>query len=351
MIRRIHIVIFFCLIAAPVFGQYKFQYAQYQQTALIYNPAFAGIEDFVDIKVGYRNRWAGLDQSPSSGMFLANVAVKLHETNKYKRRGVRLVEPEAYQRLETSSEFQYRKSKRQGFAAWVVQNDNVNISELGGFLSYAYHLPISDFIVWSFGASMGATNGKVDASDLTVFDPDNDQTYQNYLLNGNSNTSFIINMGTVVYSKNWYLGYGVNNLVSTNFSAVKVTNTFTEDYGFQHNLMLGFSDKRKYGLMIMPSALIEYAANAPVSYTLSIRARYEDAIWGGLAFRNGNAVSLSNKDAVNLSIGLYLTNNIALNYAFEYSLSEISGLNTSATHEILLAIKLNNKNFSRAYMW
>jgi type IX secretion system PorP/SprF family membrane protein len=343
MFRGIHIAIFFCLLSAPVIGQYKFQYAQYQQSALIYNPAFSGIEDFVDIKVGYRNRWAGLDQSPSSAMFLVNAAVQLHETNKYKRRGVRLVEPEAYQRLESSNEFQYRKSKRQGFGVWIVQNDNVSVSEIGGFLSYAYHLPISDFIVWSLGTSMGAVNGKVDASNLTVFNPDNDQTYQDYLLNGESSTSFVINMGSVIYSKNWYLGYAVNNLVSTNFSAVKVTNPLTEDYEMQHNVMLGFTDKRKYGVLIMPSALIEYAPNAPVSYTFSLRARYEDAIWGGLAYRYG--------DAVNLSVGLYLTNNIALNYAFEYSLSEISGLNTSATHELILAFKLNNKNFSRAYMW
>jgi hypothetical protein len=92
--------------------------------------------------------------------------------------------------------------------------------------------------------------------------------------------------------------------------------------------------------MLMPSALIEYAVNVPLSYTLSLRARYEDAIWGGLAYRNG--------DAVNLSVGLFLANNIALNYAFEYSLSEVTGLNSSTTHELILAIKLNNKNFSRA---
>jgi hypothetical protein len=76
---------------------------------------------------------------------------------------------------------------------------------------------------------------------------------------------------------------------------------------------------------------------------VSLRARYEDAIWGGLAYRH--------EDGVNLSLGLFLTQNIALNYAFEYSLSEISGLNNASTHELILGIKLNNKNFSRAYLW
>jgi len=332
------------ILSFPVLGQYKFQIAQYQQAASLYNPAFVGIEDFVDLKVGYRNRWAGLDNGPSSALFSANVAVKIHENNKYRRRGVRLVEPEAFQRLETSSEFQYRKSKRQGFGFYITQNENVQVKELGGFLSYSYHLPISDYIIWSMGASMGAVNGEVDLSDLTVTDPLNDATYNDYIANGGlSSTSFKINMGTVLYAKNWYLGYGVNNLVSTNFSAIRVDDRFAEDYKMQHNLMLGFADRRKYGMIFVPGALIEYAPNAPLSYTISLRAKYEDAIWGGLAYRNG--------DAVNLSLGLHLTQNVALNYAFEYSLSEISGLNMSSTHEVVLAFKLNNKNFSRAFIF
>ena len=191
---------------------------------------------------------------------------------------------------------------------------------------------------------MGAVNGKVDITDLTVTDPLNDATYNNLVADGGLNsTSFKINMGTVVYAKNWYIGYGVNNLVNSNFSAVKVNDVFTRDYKMQHNLMLGFADRRKYGMVFVPGALIEYTPNAPLSYTVSLRARYEDAIWGGLAYRSG--------DAVNLSVGLPLTQNVALNYAFEYSLSEISGLNTSSTHEVILGFKLNNKNFSRAYIF
>ena len=93
----------------------------------------------------------------------------------------------------------------------------------------------------------------------------------------------------------------------------------------------------------MPTALIELASNAPVGFTVGLRARYEDAIWGGLAYRHG--------DTVNLSLGFYLTSNISLNYAFEYSISDISGLNNASSHELILGIKLNNKNYSRAYMW
>lgn len=343
MIKRLAVILFFAVITFPSMGQYKFQFAQYQQTALAYNPGFTGIEDFIDIKIGYRNRWAGLDNSPTTSLLTTNLAVKIFENNKYRRRGVRLVEPEAFQRLETSNEFQYRKSRRQGFGAWVMQNDAGAVKELGGFLTYAYHLPISDYIIWSVGTSIGVANSKIDGSNLTVTDPDNDAIYQAYLNGNESSTNAVINLGTVLYAKNWYVSYAANNLVNSSISSVVVENPFTENYNIQHNVMVAFEDNPKYGLKLMPSALIEYASNAPIGFTIGLRARYEDAIWGGLAYRHD--------DAVNLSLGFYLTSNISLNYAFEYSISEISGLNTASSHELILGFKLNNKNFSRAYMW
>ena len=162
MIKKFAVILLFFGITFPSLGQYKIQFAQYQQTAIAYNPAFTGIEDFIDIKVGYRNRWGGLDNGPNSSLLTANVAVKIFENNKYRRRGVRLVEPEAFQRLETSNEFQYRKSRRQGFGVWISQNNVGAVKELGGFLTYAYHLPISDYLIWSVGTSLGIGNSKID---------------------------------------------------------------------------------------------------------------------------------------------------------------------------------------------
>ena len=107
--------------------------------------------------------------------------------------------------------------------------------------------------------------------------------------------------------------------------------------------MIGITlNKPKYAFQLVPSAMVEYTNNNPLTYTLSLRLRYEDAIWGGLAYRSG--------DAASFSIGMYLTTNVAFNYAFEYPLSAITGL-SSSTHEIIFAIKLNNNNYSRAYLW
>jgi len=323
------------------YAQQSFQFAQYQQTALFYNPAFSGIEDFIDIKIGYRKRWAGLDSGPSTGFITGNMAFEIAEGHKYRRRGVRLVEPEAFHKLETDEEFQYRKANRNGVGAGFLQNENDNVKEVSGFLSYAYHIPLSDYIVWSVGASGAIENRVLDTNGLTVTNPTNDPTYQGYISDGGARTSAIINLGTVLYAKRWYIGYAANRV-----SVSKISNVNNFDRAgkeMTHNFMVGVStNKPKYAFHLMPGAMIEYTKNLPLTWTLSLRLKYEDAIWGGLAYRSN--------DAASLSFGMYLTNNIAFSYAFEYPLSEVTGLSVT-THEIILAIKLNNQNYSRAFLW
>jgi len=339
IVRRA-VVILAIIAPATLFAQQRFQFAQYQQVAVLFNPAFAGIEDFVDLKVAYRNRWAGIEGSPTSALVMANMAFKISPNNRFKRRGIRLVDPEDYHQLETSEEFQWRKAHRQGFSLWVNQNENLNVSDLGGFLAYSYHLPISDYIVWSIGSSVGVSNSKLDATNLTVTDPTNDFTFQAFLADGGATTDVAINLGTVLYANNWYVGYAANRVVVANLS--NVNNYGQEGNEMVHNFMLGGTYRAKFVYLVVPGIMVEYTQNLPISYTLSLRMRFEDAIWGGLAYRID--------DAVSISVGLYATPALAINYAFEYSLSQITGLNAS-THEIVLGFKLHNRNFSRAFMW
>ena len=329
------------LLASYANAQQSFQFSQYQQTALFYNPAFSGIEDFIDIKIGYRKNWAGMNNSPSTAFISGNMAFEMAPGHKYKRRSVRLVEPEAYHKLESDEEFQYRKSRRNGVGFGLSQLDNTQIKETSGFLSYAYHIPISDYIVWSVGASGAIEYNMLITDGLTVTDPTNDPTYQGYMSEGGSRTSAIINLGTVLYAKRWYVGYAANRVSVSKIN--NVNNFGREGKEMTHNFMIGVStNKPKYAFHVMPGAMIEYTANLPLTYTLGIRMKYEDAIWGGLAYRSN--------DAINLSFGMYLTNNFAFSYAFEYPISAITGLSVS-THELILAVKLNNKNYSRAFLW
>ena len=53
----------FCIASTAVFGQQLFQQTQFMVNPYTLNPALAGSEDFLDIKVGYRNQWVGFNDT------------------------------------------------------------------------------------------------------------------------------------------------------------------------------------------------------------------------------------------------------------------------------------------------
>src|SRR5579875_900754 len=68
---RKYIFTFLILINAvcSVFAQQKPQYTQYIFNNYLINPAITGIENYTDIKAGYRNQWTGLDGAPVTMYF------------------------------------------------------------------------------------------------------------------------------------------------------------------------------------------------------------------------------------------------------------------------------------------
>ena len=63
MIKKIIINLSFCASSVIGFSQQLFQQTQFMVNPYTLNPALAGSEDFIDIKVGYRNQWLGFNDS------------------------------------------------------------------------------------------------------------------------------------------------------------------------------------------------------------------------------------------------------------------------------------------------
>ena len=69
---RIYLIIFL-LLPVCVFGQYVPNSAQNFHYASLYNPAFTGIENFLDLKFGYRYQWMRFkDNAPQFGNVVLN---------------------------------------------------------------------------------------------------------------------------------------------------------------------------------------------------------------------------------------------------------------------------------------
>ena len=323
-------------------AQVDYRFNQFMQNPLPVNPAFSGIEDFVDVKIGYRAQWAGFEGAPTNMFLSGNMALKISPGNDFKDRGIRIYEPEAYNEKETDDEFGYRKGKRHGVSFYLLQNSDGGFFNLGGFANYAYHLRITNQLVWSVGAGVGYEFNRFDVNGISVQNPANDPTYQDYIKNSrNQRSNLKVNLGTVIYHRQLFLGYSAINAVDYNIGGTN--NYFDEQTTFiTHTIQAGFRYRWRYGYLITPSVLVRIRPDNPTEYIVLVRARFQDKLWAGVQYTYNGSVGAS--------IGTYLTKNIGFNYAYEFPTSQIRRA-TAGSHEIILAIKLNNRNYSRAYLW
>jgi type IX secretion system PorP/SprF family membrane protein len=64
MKKTLLVLILFSSFAEVVTAQQKPQYTQYIFNYLLINPAVTGIENYTDLKAGYRSQWTGLQGAP-----------------------------------------------------------------------------------------------------------------------------------------------------------------------------------------------------------------------------------------------------------------------------------------------
>src|SRR5690554_6258766 len=69
--------LFFALIllSSVAFSQQRPQYSQYMVNPFVLNPAVAGVENYADIKAGYRNQWVNFDGHPVTYYLSAHMPI------------------------------------------------------------------------------------------------------------------------------------------------------------------------------------------------------------------------------------------------------------------------------------
>src|SRR5436190_254408 len=72
--KRLLLSIFVFLITLQfAIAQQKPQYTQYVLNNLLINPATTGIENYIDLKAGYRSQWTGLQGAPVTSYITGSV--------------------------------------------------------------------------------------------------------------------------------------------------------------------------------------------------------------------------------------------------------------------------------------
>ncbi len=288
-----------CL-APMAYGQQDPQFSMYMFNPTYYNPAAAGSEGVTRAQVLYRTQWTGyqgsFDQGGAPSTQLASINAPLDKIHS----GVGL----------------YLLNDQFGTGGPQV-NQAVQ-------LSYAYRMALKDGTL-AFGIQAGLYSRGIDYNVLRARDAGDP-------LIGTGRVSQIqpdFGLGVYYHTVDYWIGASVLHLNEAKYALGTV-------YGVNPNARAGyFTAGYKlgigYDLDIQPSVLLKTDFHT-YSYEASMIATYQGKYWGGVSYRQG--------DAVIATAGVYLFNNVArLGFAYDFTTNGAQA-KSQASQEILLSYSL-----------
>lgn len=303
-------------------GQINNPWTQYNQVPYLQNAGLTGIEEYTDIRAGFKKQWASFRGAPEN--YFAGVNHRIAKNS------------EASATTPPSGES--ARSVRLGVAGYVAQSryNAINDTQVG--LAYAVHIPVSSQYYLALGLTANYNGVKADMNELVVRDPQ-DPLYMNLQSNRGKLNYFGVDAGLVLYSTNLYAGYSTQRLVRTRFNSDIEGN---EKSAIRHTIILGYSYALTEAWDVQPAVLYRHEKSLDDIYNISLKARYNGMLWGG--------ISLSPGESFSLLAGVTINRCLALNYSYDISTGKTSNV-SQGNHEVILGIMPFNKVRRKAILW
>ena len=282
-----------------VYSQQLPQLTQFTDNNYVLNPAFAGMENYYQVKTSIRNQWSGISDAPSTTILSI-----------------------------------YGQQEESVGLGGIIFNDQFGpTSRTGGAISYAYHLSLNQKIKLSLALSGGFTQFKIDKNGWNVANPNDPLTQGDVVVETVPDATFGFNF----YSSNWYFGIAIPQLLTSNLNLLddNLANSLTEEQSgnlSRHLYVMGaykYIANKKWE--IEPSFLLKSVEPTPAQLDFALRGIYDKKIWFG-----GNFRSTGDIGAI---FGYSVNDRYVIGYSYDILNSELADY-SSGSHEFMLAIKL-----------
>ena len=333
-------VVIICLfaISSTVIAQDNFYFSQYFQVGQAINPAFTGIDNFLDVKINYRNQWAGFSDSPSTNFIGINGALKNKTTQTYKEYALRISDPSLLDSL-SNTQSSIKDKVRHGLGGHIIYDRQGPFDQISGFFNYAFHFPISYNTYLSIGTSVGLVNNRIDYSEITLRNEDEDEYYQQLVAQGGKNTYLDFNPGFAIYSEKWYISYAAMKAMRLSLSSDEVLDY---DNSIDHNILAGLRFNLSNNAKLLPSIYYNYNNSVNNLWELNVKTMFNEKPWFGVSYRSTKALVFM--------AGVYINNTFNISYSYDYSVSDLNNYN-NGSHEIHFGLMLNKKDLKSPYLW
>jgi type IX secretion system PorP/SprF family membrane protein len=297
MMKKIISISFIILIAFVVDAQQLPQYSNYMVNDYVMNPAIGGSNNYFEGKSNNRYQWIGITDAPRTYILSVNGPTK---------------------------------NLKMGLGGLLFTDIVGPTRRTGFYLSYAYHLKVSEKVKVSLGLSGGLLQFMVDGSKITLRDP-SDMVISNGL-----QSALLPDFGAGIYvystDKKWYAGASVPQILQNKIKFFDNTTTTLSKLATHFYATAGYKFSLNEDFVIEPSTCIKYVKPAPLQFDIGVRAIYKEKVWIGAAFRY--------LDAVSAMVGYTMQENITFAYSYDFTMTNIKKYSTG-THELMIGIRFH----------
>lgn len=338
MSARIYFITLLVACGGLCTAQQRPQYTQYVFNNYLLNPAISGIENYADVKAGFRKQWAGIEGAPQTSFLTAHWNLG----SDYLWRNALSLPDKGDDPMSRNYMQNYTSSPaHHGMGVTVVYDETGPLSRLDASLTYAYHLQLSNTFNLSVGMAAGLSRIALDANALHFEDQINERAVSNQLL---SQLKPDLGFGLWLYSGRLFAGASVQQVLSQKLS-------FTSDPNYNSGkevphffVTAGYRMYIDDVISATPSIMFKQVSPTPVSIDVNLKMAFKDRFWVGGSYRKD--------DSFSALAGINISKLINLTYAYDFT---TSGLNqvSNGSHEIVLGLQLNNvyEVFSGTRMW
>ncbi len=313
-------------------AQYVPNNSQAFQFMNLYNPAFSGVENFDDLKFGYRYQWAGFGKYSPKFINLAYHR-RIKQPLDLAYNSTRISD------FSSSGNQSLPKSKRMihGMGVNIFQSSVGVIKSIGGSFTYSLNYPLSKGYRFAMGVSGLIENRKLNIGEVAVRDPDE---YYNYLLRSStSQTDFNVRAGVLLYSENFYVGFSYLPLVNI---ALQASDLAMETPFYRGSVQLGYAFPLNAEVTLKPSIIALMQMNNEFVVDYNVKAYIQNKVWLGLTYRDI-------KSGVAI-LGFNLNETFTASYSFELSVGDFKKFD-DGSHELVLSARLRNLKRYAQYIW
>lgn len=306
---------------APLYAQQESHFSQYYQNPYIINPALGGLTRTIQMDVGYRNQWVGVEGTPQTFYITGHSEINIGDK---KRDVLEDFNPNGESIFAMPSNSIGRNKHVVGgriLSDWIGPFNKSSI-----MASYAYHIRFSRAHMMSAGLSAGWTNFGINSSKVILVDQD-DAEYDNFFGRNANQNIFDINLGIAYYAENFQFGFSSAQLLQNN---VQLDQIMTQNNHFRHFYWYGmYQHEATDEFILEPHFLLQTARNIPMSLNIGTRILFERKYWANVAYRLG--------DAINVGVGLNFGSNLRFGYSYDFGTGPFQVI-TNNVHELHLGI-------------